>query len=171
MMHAKRIWTLAPVASAEELAAKLTGFGWCLCSGFFVDGHEDLLFLNDSTSEDGAQEYAAVRREAEGCFQVESVTFGWMTRERALDVIRALLAGTPVPEEPTRLVCRLPVGAWTPPMQRGGVTVAQSVAEVREALGACGGAGSGEDARDAMHVRVEPRIESAEEHRGRACCA
>lgn len=58
MMHCKRRWSVAPVATAEELAHMLTERTWTLCSGFSVVGHDGYLFLNDATSEDGAGEYA-----------------------------------------------------------------------------------------------------------------
>jgi hypothetical protein len=77
MMHARRRWSLCPVNTAEELAEKLTGQTWTLCTGW---GHAGLWYLNDSTSEDGAQEYAVVCRG----HQIESITFGWCTCERAL---------------------------------------------------------------------------------------
>lgn len=81
MLHRSRRWQVTPIASSAELANKLTNFTWCACNGFSLHGW---LFLNDSTSADGAQEYAVVRLDADGHFrQYESVTFGWMTRERA----------------------------------------------------------------------------------------
>src|ERR1017187_4285744 len=33
---------------------------WTLCSGFYVQGHECHLFLNDSTHEDGAGEWGVI---------------------------------------------------------------------------------------------------------------
>ena len=63
---------------------------WTLCTGFALEhGGERYLFLNDSFSEDGAQEYAVLRCGR----QVESVTFGWCTYERAIEIIRDILAG------------------------------------------------------------------------------
>lgn len=85
MLHKSRGWSVVEVETAAELAEKLTEMTWCGCAGFRVGS---LLFLNDSTSGDGAQEYAVVRDGR----QVDSVTFGWMTRARALVVIEALLA-------------------------------------------------------------------------------
>lgn len=64
MMHRNRRWCVGPAASAEDLARKLTGRTWTLCTGFFVEGHPEYLFLNDSTCEDAVQEYAALRKPA-----------------------------------------------------------------------------------------------------------
>lgn len=81
MLHRSRRWSLTLVASSHELATKLTEHTWTTCTGFECNGW---LFLNDSTSADGAQEYAVVRRDSDGnARQYESVTFGWMTRAQA----------------------------------------------------------------------------------------
>jgi hypothetical protein len=90
-MHRKRRWCVQPAATAEDLAAKLTEHSWTLCTGFSLG---DYTFLNDATSEDGAQEYAVLAPlEEGGHVQVESITFSWCTRERALELIREVLAG------------------------------------------------------------------------------
>ena len=57
MMHTNRRWVLSPVATIEELGRMLTQSTWCLCSGFYVDGHPETIFLNDATHEDGAAEF------------------------------------------------------------------------------------------------------------------
>lgn len=91
-MHARR-WCIDEVEDAEELARLLTARTWALCTGFELGGY---LFLNDSTSEDSAQEYAVVKRPAApgGPFvQVESITFGWCSPAQALEYVRAALAG------------------------------------------------------------------------------
>jgi len=79
MLHDHRTWTLADIESPDELAEKLTQQTFVLCQGFRLEG---LLFLNDSLSEDGAQEYALVE-EATG-IQLDSLTVSWMTPERFL---------------------------------------------------------------------------------------
>lgn len=84
MLHQKRVWAVSEVASPEELAEKLTSMTWCLCNGFKLDG---MLFLNDATSENGAQEYAIVREL--DYQQIESVTFSWIDQPQALKIIRA----------------------------------------------------------------------------------
>lgn len=93
MFHKHRTWSVGSVENTRRLAEKLTGTTWCLCTGFYVEGHPDYLFLNDSTSEDGAVEFGIAKRTADGFVQVESVTFGWMTNGEALKVIEAALAG------------------------------------------------------------------------------
>lgn len=95
MMHAKRRWCLSSVESPQALAKMLTERTWTLCSGFFVAGHPDYLFLNDATIEDGAGEYGIVRRLPDGTFrQIESITFSWCDAEKAQHYIDDALAGT-----------------------------------------------------------------------------
>lgn len=74
MINVKRIWGVVDIDTAEELAEKLTKCTWTLCSGFHYSGY---LFLNDSFSEDGAQEYGIVKELTKK--QVESVTFSCST--------------------------------------------------------------------------------------------
>lgn len=73
----------------------LTERTWCLCSGFYVQGHEDYLFLNDATCEDGAGEFSVVAGglEAEQHIQVESITFSWCEFDPALKHVQDALAG------------------------------------------------------------------------------
>ena len=92
MFHNRRIWTLADIDSPCELAEKLTQQTLVLCQGFRWHG---LLLLNDSLSEDGAQEYAVVD-EATG-FQLDSLTVSWMTPERLLVCLEEI-AKRPVAE-------------------------------------------------------------------------
>ncbi|MFO0849937.1 MAG: hypothetical protein U0871_15485 [Gemmataceae bacterium] len=91
-MHGRRTFCVYPVETADELAEKLTAHTWTLCTAFRL---LDYLFLNDSTSEDGAQEYAVVRAPTDDgpAVQVESITFGWCDRAKAADYIRRTLAG------------------------------------------------------------------------------
>lgn len=93
MFYSKRTWCVRPAASVEALARDLTEATWTLCTGFELAGY---LFLNDSTSEDGASEWAVVRmprRPGEPFVQVESITFGWCSYERALEYIQRAIAG------------------------------------------------------------------------------
>lgn len=94
MMHYKRCHHLSTVDSAETLAMMLTEQTWTLCSAFNVAGHEEFLFLNDATHEDGAGEYGVLKRLPDGTYlQIESITFSWCTVDKALVHIRATLAG------------------------------------------------------------------------------
>jgi hypothetical protein len=88
MLHRKRCFSVADVASAEELAEKLVEHVWCLCTGFRFGGY---LYLNDSLSPDGAQEFAIVRESDR--VQVESITFGWCNHDQALRHIENITAG------------------------------------------------------------------------------
>ena len=63
MLHKNRLWSICQVDDPQELARMLTEHAWCLCTGFQIAGY---LFLNDATSEDGAQEYAVVKRITRG---------------------------------------------------------------------------------------------------------
>lgn len=92
MLHEKRTWTVALIDTPEELARRLTQYTWTGCSGWKLPNSK-LVYLNDSTSGDGAQEYGVVI--AETGEQVESVTFGWMTEERALETLRRFERETP----------------------------------------------------------------------------
>jgi hypothetical protein len=87
MMHTKRIFSEpSEVTSAEDLAEKLTQHTWTTCSAF---RYQDLLFLNDSTGPDGAQEYAVLRDGR----QIESITFGWCSEYKAVCYIVELEEG------------------------------------------------------------------------------
>lgn len=91
MFHSKRVWCVSPVASAEELAKKLTEMTWCCCTGFQIGSY---LWLNDSTCPDGAQEFAVVKAvDTDTWIQLESITFGWCDETTALEYIRHTLAG------------------------------------------------------------------------------
>ena len=63
MLHRKRSWSIAPVDDAEALAEKLTQSTWCGCNGFRLGKY---LFVNDSTSPDGAQEYGVLQPSRRG---------------------------------------------------------------------------------------------------------
>jgi len=94
MLHNNRVFCLAVVATEGELAEKLIDYTWCLCTGFQLEDSLDTLFLNDSTSEDGAQEYAVLRHLQGTWFQVESITFGWIeSHVKAAGYIREAITG------------------------------------------------------------------------------
>ena len=84
----KARWDYAGLSDDEALAKMLVHQTWCLCTGFRLGGY---LYLNDSTSEDGAAEYAIVK-EATG-IQVESITFCWTTDAQAVRYIQKISAG------------------------------------------------------------------------------
>ncbi len=90
-MHTKRHWCITPVGTAKDLAQKITQQSWALCTGFQLQGY---LFLNDATSEDAAQEYAAIKVLPKRKYlEVKSITFSWCTPKRALKLILQVLAG------------------------------------------------------------------------------
>ncbi len=71
----------------------LTERTWTLCSGFYVQGHPEILFLNDATHEDGAGEWGIIRRTDAQLVQVESITMSWISSDKALQYIEDALAG------------------------------------------------------------------------------
>ncbi len=87
-MHRTRVWQITEVSTPEELAEKLTEHTWCCCNGFRLGGY---YYLNDSTGPDGAQEYAIVK--IIDLRQVESITFSWMNKEKALQYITDINQG------------------------------------------------------------------------------
>src|SRR5260370_964629 len=95
MFHNNRTWAIHVVASAEDLAHLLTKRTSTLCSGFVVAGHEDYLFLNDATHEDGAGEYGVVLGGVAAQYrcQIESITFSWCSTDEALEYIGQILSG------------------------------------------------------------------------------
>lgn len=91
MFYERRTWgPPSRIESAEDLAEKLTEHTWTLCTAF---QHRDYLYLNDSTSEDGAQEYAIVKNHKSTYRQIESITFGWCSREKALEYVNDISQG------------------------------------------------------------------------------
>jgi len=90
MLHERRVWAVRPVADPETLAELVSnGRTQVLCAGFTIGG--SFLYLNDSFSEDGGQEYGVVR--ANDLVQVESLTFSWMDKARAVETIRRAEGG------------------------------------------------------------------------------
>jgi hypothetical protein len=92
-MHKNRTWCVEPATTPEALASNLATRSWCCCAGFEIGQY---VFLNDATSEDGAQEYAVLKKptkEGELYVQIESVTASWINEERLLEFICRTLAG------------------------------------------------------------------------------
>ena len=79
MIHKDRTFNIKTCSADEMIADFQHTRSWTLCSGWRVG---DTLYLNDSFSEDGAQEYAVIRVMPDSAIQFDSVTFGWMTPER-----------------------------------------------------------------------------------------
>jgi hypothetical protein len=93
MFHSHRHWCVRRAETPAELARRGTSYSWTLCTAFELGGY---LFLNDSTSENGAVEFAVVKKpdKPRGRYQqVETITFGWCCYDKALDHIRRVLAG------------------------------------------------------------------------------
>lgn len=86
MLHQDRVWSVEIVNSIEELTMKLFETTWCGCTGFELQGY---LWLNDSSSPDGAQEFGVIKQDGpDGPFcQIESITVSWCQ----LDELQALI--------------------------------------------------------------------------------
>jgi len=84
MTHSRK-YKIAKITDVKELAKQIMTTQ-TLCMGF---EHEGVLFLNDSFTEDSAQEYAIVIPQKDGSFaQTESVTFSWIVdTEKVLETI------------------------------------------------------------------------------------
>jgi hypothetical protein len=80
MIHTNRHYSVATVETPEELHRWLADHTMTLCTGFRLG---ETLWLNDSFSENGAQEYAVIRNGR----QIESITVSWCTPDKLLDTI------------------------------------------------------------------------------------
>lgn len=89
-VHTKRCWQVSDVDDEGDLVDKLTRHSWTLCTGF---RHRGYLFLCDDFTESSAGEWAVVKEET--LLQVETITFGWMTKDpvRALSYVRDAVTG------------------------------------------------------------------------------
>jgi len=110
MMHPERTFCIAQKESVEDLARDLYTSQWTLCTGFHCEDH---LFLNDSFSEDGAQEYAVFRYAGDGdnglWQQVESLTVSWMKSSDEVQVyLREALESSMRIGEPIKLRLEIP---------------------------------------------------------------
>ncbi len=124
MIHKTRRYSIAAVATLEELAEKLAEYSWTLCTGFLSEG---LLVVNDAFSPDGAQEFAVFRcpfsleelraESTPELDQIESLTCSWMKPAEIAENLAALAGKAPAPELP-----------------RGPVVVATTLAHLAEAL-------------------------------------
>jgi hypothetical protein len=82
MIHTNRVFGVKTVHCIQTLAYELFHHTWSGCTGYHLD---EYLFLNDSFSPDGAQEFA-VYRISDGQFtQIESITVSWSFNEIHLE--------------------------------------------------------------------------------------
>lgn len=88
MYHTNRVHTVKGVNNILELTDYLANYTWCRCNGFEYKGY---LFLNDATSEDGAQEYAIFKKG--NPTQIESITFSWCDFIEAITDIYEIISG------------------------------------------------------------------------------
>lgn len=100
MINTRRLWGFTQAESIEELCRILTSRTMTCCTAFRFGR---FLFLNDATSEDGAQEYAVLRPEGSAWLQVESITFSWISQADAVQRLKEVMGGDEVP-----------MGTWRP---------------------------------------------------------
>ena len=84
-MHRSRRWGVS-TRTREELAQMLADSTWCLCTAVETEG--GTIWANDATSEDGAAEYALLRKIEGHWRQVESITASWCSKEKLLEYAR-----------------------------------------------------------------------------------
>jgi hypothetical protein len=83
MIHTSRVFGVKEVSGIKTLANEMFHYTWTGCTGFHLD---DYLFLNDSISPDGAQEFAVFRKSDSKFIQIESITiFSWSFSEKHLE--------------------------------------------------------------------------------------
>jgi len=86
MMHETRKWQVMEfMGSDSEFAHELSRITWTPCQGFKFG---NLLYLNDATSPDGAQEYGVIRLSDNR--QIESIAVSWMTPAELLKAVKEL---------------------------------------------------------------------------------
>lgn len=113
MVHKGRTFCIVgkhtPNSFAEEIKSVST---WTLCTGFQVGAY---LWVNDSFTEDSAQEYAVIKMEKDERGkdgvgevigrQVESVTVSWCTIQRLEEIVREIEAGGEVDMHEQKIKC------------------------------------------------------------------
>lgn len=81
MVHTNRRHSVREFASIEAMVDGILRCAtWTACTGFKAS---TLTLLNDSFTEDSAQEYAVARNGR----QIESLTVSWMDRARLMDLL------------------------------------------------------------------------------------
>jgi hypothetical protein len=91
MLHSRRTWFINPVVGPDWLADQLCNHTSVGCQAFELDGY---VYANDSTSGDGAQEYAVLLPISDGEFiQIESITFSWCSVTKAREYIACVSCG------------------------------------------------------------------------------
>ena len=94
MKHVRRKWHPLCVASAEDMAIRLTENRWNCNTAFHVAQNPTYAWINDSDSNDAVQEYSIVKRlSGSRWLYLDSVTFGWHDYPGALALILATLNG------------------------------------------------------------------------------
>jgi len=93
MFHPNRRFRVVVEEDASSLAEKLTKKTWPIFTGFEHGRH---LLLNDSYTDEEAQDYAVFIKEPDEAgryVQVAGFPFGWMDAGEALTVIRDVARG------------------------------------------------------------------------------
>jgi hypothetical protein len=85
MIHTDRVFGVQNISDIKTLANEMFHYTWSGCTGFHLG---DYLFLNDSFSPDGAQEFAVYRISDDKFIQIESITIvNWSFSEKYLEEV------------------------------------------------------------------------------------
>ena len=103
MLHEDRLYGVAWSPSPESIAKRIDdAYAFTCCTGFgyrqtFEDELREVVLLNDSFSEDSAQEYAVLLRSTRDNIwrQVETLTVSWMDADGIAETVRGLLEADP----------------------------------------------------------------------------
>jgi hypothetical protein len=71
MIHTDRAFGITEVSDVKTLANQLFHYTWTGCTGYQLG---EYLFLNDSFSEDGKQEFAVLKIDDGELIQIETIT-------------------------------------------------------------------------------------------------
>ena len=83
MIHTNRVFGVKTILDIKTLANEMYHYTWTGCTGYRLS---EYLFLNDSFSPDGAQEFAVYRISDGKFIQIESITiFSWSFSENHLE--------------------------------------------------------------------------------------
>ncbi len=84
MNHPNRVFSITEVPDLKILAIQMFHDSLSICSGYQLD---EFLFLNDSFSEDGKQEFAVLKINDGELIQIETITFlNWSFSYRLLEL-------------------------------------------------------------------------------------
>lgn len=75
MLHTRRTWGVKRYEDPAEMVEALSSMSWTLCTA--LETSAGTIWVNDSITEDSAQEYGVLRPDGDGYRQVETITVSW----------------------------------------------------------------------------------------------